>query len=64
MSSYKGWRVDIVSRKDKQVSRSVPAWDFRDAEKIEAGMRINLDTKNYTTRIVRNHNEVTTHGNG
>lgn len=59
----KTWSVDIVSRKDKEVCRSIPAWDWRDAEKIEAGVRINLDHKNYTTRIVRNR-EVTNNGNG
>lgn len=62
-TSDKAWRVDIVSRRDKEVCRSIPAWDWRDAEKIEAGIRINLNTKDYTTRIVRNHNEVMTNGN-
>lgn len=62
-TSGKAWRVDIVLRVGKQVCRSIPAWDWRDAERIEAGIRINLDTKNYTTRIVRNRNEVMTHGN-
>lgn len=62
-TSNKAWQVDIVSRKDKEVCRSIPAWDWRDAERIEAGVRINLDHDNYTTRIVRNRNEVMTNGN-
>jgi hypothetical protein len=43
--------VAIIHRKTKEVARVVPAYSLDDALRIERGVQINLNRRNYRTQI-------------